>query len=85
MDIVKTRTAKNTWNGRPGKLVEHHLDRSRLGLRISVFQFDDSHDVDIKLVKGDGRLPSFQTRAHLTVAVGEVDAAVAHLQRNPGA
>lgn len=83
MDIVKTRTVKNTWNGRPGTLIEHHLDKSRLGLRISVFYFNDSNDVDVKLIKGDGRLPSFETRAHLRVTRPEIDEAVAHFQRNP--
>lgn len=84
MNILKTRTVNNTWNGRPGTLIEHHLDSSRLGLRISVFYFNDSNDVDVKLVKGDGRTPKFQTRAHLVVTRPEIDEAVAHLARNPG-
>ena len=84
MNILKTKTYKRTWNGRAGTLTEHHLDKSPLGLRISVMVFEDSNSVDVKLVKGDGRTPKFETRAHLTVTRPEIDEAVAHLARNPG-
>lgn len=82
--IMRTRTTNNTWGGRPATLVEYHLDKSRLGLRITTFQFEGENDVEVKLVKGDGRRPNFVERAHLVVTPPEVAEAIEHFMRNPG-
>ena len=83
-EVLKTRSYKGTWGGRKAVESLHHLDKRPLGLRVHVMVWDDSNDVDVKLIKGDGRRDDFEVRAHLVVTRPEVEATIAHLVRNSG-
>lgn len=78
--IVKTsKPFRGMWNGVPATQTTHHLDSSKLGLRIDVMEF--ANHANIRLIRGDGRRADFRVIAMLNVGLGEVAEAVAHLTR----
>jgi hypothetical protein len=78
--VRKLKTYKRTWNGVPGVLTEYHLDGSSLGLRITVLELDDGNGrASVEVVKGDGRLPTFQRLFSQDVAKVELPALITSL------
>jgi hypothetical protein len=64
MKTIKTSTFKSTWMGRAATMTTHHLDSSRIGLRVVEMQWADRPGVvEVELMKGDGRTPKFRVLA----------------------
>ena len=70
--VRKVKTFKGTWLGRPGTQVTHHFDSQPMGLRVIVQKWDDSQEITVRLVKGDGRTDKFKTFAKVSTVDDEV-------------
>ena len=72
--FVKTHTVRSTWLGRAGLSVSFLLNTNVVGLRVSAVIWEDGGDVDVRLIKGDGRKANFQTFRTATVPTGDIEA-----------
>ena len=78
MEVVKVKTFRGTWLGRPGVSITHHLDKKPTGLRIDVHKWDDEAESTVRLIRGDAwRDPD--NFVELRKATAQDDAEVARL------
>jgi len=74
--IIKTSTFKGRWSNGAATSITHHLDKSRIGLRIVVMLWDGG-STDVRLIKGDGRSKTFEVLREAVIARDAADATVA--------
>lgn len=83
--IIKTRkqrpvTYREQFGDVPAYWTTHHLDKSKVGLRIAILRVE-GFPVSVRLIKGDGRGPKFAEFVRVECTEVEVHAAVEKMLR----
>ncbi|MFL1449155.1 hypothetical protein ACI77O_12240 [Pseudomonas tritici] len=62
MQTMKTKVYKSTWEGVPGVMTIHFMDKRRNGLRVCIMELE-GRAADVRLIEGDGRTHKFKVHA----------------------
>lgn len=69
--IIRTKTFTGTWCGRKATNTTYHFDKSTLGKRVDVQAWEDTGEVVVRAIHGDGRGANFTEFCKHTFAAGE--------------
>lgn len=69
---IKKKVFEGTWRDRKGVSETYYLQKSPVGLRISVHKWEDG-TAEVRLIKGDGRNSNFKEYRNAVVSHEEAD------------
>ena len=64
---------RSTWMGRSGCLYVHHFDGRKDGKRVTFMKWNDTVQVDIEVIQGDGRTSKFKRLFKDSMHSGVID------------